>query len=162
MTTASRTLADLIAVLAAAEVECLHLRPSASRWRAQTGGYCYACADQEHPGRIPRFRDKDGRALFRMPCDILRHLLFPEASSELSVTSWAGNADVCRKFGCCGWLPLPEADVHMEALVLAAWEIDRKTRTGSIGDDVVSSFIEEGMLGAAHALVAALEEEHRE
>ena len=159
----TRTLSDLIAVLAAAEVKC------PSRCNNGQGGdaiqawdvsseetsssFLPSCPTCSGTGRVPRFRGKDGRALFRMPCGVLRHF-FLEADDGVGVQTWRQSALVCHEHGCPGWLPLHEENLHLETLVDA---VDKSSLWPA--RHVVDAYLESGMLGAARALVAAMETE---
>ena len=161
MTTDTRTLRDLIAVLAG-DVECPDGRilskelPSGYMESPKTHADCATCSGT---GRVPRFQ-KDGQALFRVPCPLLND--DPDTKQPYSLHV----ADRCP-----GWLPLPEADLHLETLLDAAhsqgWRFDFKQMYNGVlrfwlfisvdrpQIEVQQPFYGEGMIGAARALYAA-------
>ena len=169
MTTDTRTMNDLIAVLAAAEVDCHGRKLLGSVIEGHDRCGC------QGTGRVPRFQ-KDGRALFRVPCnDNVEHVVLtgifmspflgPPVEESRRILS-------CAEAGCHGWRPLPEADLHLEALHWAAqsqgWRLHFDYNAG--GNVVVQvrkanrDFVAEAKaslgeekLGAARVLVAAME-----
>ena len=111
MTTDTRTQAEFIAVLAAATMTCPECVKSTAEVALLRFSTCLIC---QGSGHVPRFRDKDGRALFRVPCTAWHTLTFSAGPS----TSAMRNA-ACHEIGCKGWSPLPENDQHLETLAVA-------------------------------------------
>ena len=152
MTTApdTRTMAQLIAVLAAAEVDC----PGAGATPSGAGtihgiGLC-ACNGHIGLDSVPRFRAADGRALFRVWCpNIIRDHRVAESAP------WLVNSHLPGDWPCVcngvGWLPLPEADLHLETLVDAV-----DPRLPYLAKRILEAYLQDGMLAALRALVAAV------
>ena len=154
MPTDTRTLAELITVLALTEVPC----PSRGRdgeggdavqmwdigWEETGSSLRPTCPTCSGTGHVPRFRDKDGKSLFKVLC--------PGRGTRVD-----GRATLTLHSGCCTtlWLPLPDADLHLEMLMDAVnLELPFITRLV-----MLDAYFLDGMLGAARALVAVLEAE---
>ena len=138
--TNTRTLSQLLAVLAAAEMTC------PGQPDGHSGDSPCRCAGT---GRVPRFRTANGRALFRVVCrqQHYRHEQYGALSATTTVT--------CSEVGCPGWLPLPKSDLHLEALVEAAHTI-----SWDVAHAVSMAYISDGMLGATRVVEAAMEADH--
>lgn len=121
MTTTPLTAADCLRLLAEAEEPC----PLCKRMQERDGAFhvgdmvgCAVC-HQSGPwtagsGRVPRFRDAQGQAVFRKKCQE-NHL----KTSVQGTSSATWGPVPCYEVGCRGWLSLDKSDIHLETILEA-------------------------------------------
>ena len=86
-----------------------------------------------------------------------RFPMFRKACRETWFASYRGAGPHDKECPChgLGWLPLPEAALHLETLVEAASQLPAWPEENDKRAVIMLAFLEEGMLGAARALDAA-------